>query len=193
MVAKWGRGWHAALALVLLVSVALACKNLTGGGGSAEADTLIKSAQDDLTEVNRIYDENEDKRSQIIKAIDNNQNAEAKQRLNEAIDAIDKGTARGTDAANKIQKASGLVTDATFKEYLSLKAQAFQKQVDAFKSLRQAAVILRDALDGQFTQQAKTDFTDASNKYKSLIQDANALHRKADDIARAHPDIIKPS
>jgi tetratricopeptide (TPR) repeat protein len=186
---------NAALALLLLASFAIACSQLKnlGNKGGGEVNKLVQEAKDDLDAVDKIQDENEDRVSKINQAENANDAAEVKKQLNEAIEAIDKGLERGNDAVDKIDRASKIETDPTYKEYLALKAQAFRKQVDAFKKLREAAVIERDNFGkgGDVEKKAIADFRKAYADYKKLLNEAKELHRKADEIARKNPDKIK--
>ncbi len=188
----------AALAPMLIASFALACSALKEVGTNSvdEANKLVKSAKDDLREVDRISDDSDDNVSALNRA-ENDKNAdEVKRVLGELINSIDKGIERGESAADKIEKASKLSgLNDKYKEYLSLKAQAFRKQIDAFKSLREAAVIERDNFGrgGEEEDKAKKDFHEKYDNYKKLIAEAKKIHRQADDIARENPDMIKTS
>src|SRR5918912_4376606 len=94
-----------ALALVLLASIAIACsalKNLTGGGDRQEANKLVTQAEQELTEVDRIADENDNKVNDIARAEDDNKPDEVKRLLEDSIKAIDEGIQHGENAAQKI-------------------------------------------------------------------------------------------
>lgn len=188
---------NAALALLLLASFALACSQIKElgkkGAGGGDVNKLVQEAKDDLDKVEKIQDDNEDRVSKINQAENANDAAEVKKQLNEAIEAIDKGLESGNSAVDKIDRASQIETDPTYKEYLSFKAQAFRKQVEAFKKLREAAVIERDNFGkgGDAEKKAIADFRKAYADYKKLLNEAKDLHRKADEIARKNPDKIK--
>ena len=188
----------AALAILLLASFVLACstfKKMSGGGGISEANKLVQEAKEHLREVDRISDESDENVTALNRAENDNNAAEVKRVLGELIESIDKGLEHGQSAADKIDKASKQDVNAKYKEYLSLKAQAFRKQVEAFKSLREAAVIERDnfGVGGQKEEDAKKEFREKYDNYKKLIAEAKKLHRQADDIARENPDLIKSS
>lgn len=188
----------AGLSLLLLAALLLACsslKNMGGGNQMAEANKLVESAKEDLDAVDRISDENEEKTSELTRAENAGNADEVKKILDDLITAIDDGLKHGESAAEKTEQASKLKIDDKYKEYLSYKAQAFRKQIDAFKSLREAAVIERDnyGKGGKEVETAKADFRKKLDNYKKLLADAKNLHRKADDIARENPDKIKSS
>ncbi len=184
-----------ALALVLLASVAIACsalKNLTGGGDRQEANKLVTQAQEELKEVDRIDSENDSKVSDLNRAEDANNAAEVRRILEEAMKALDEGLQHGENAAQKIEQASKLNIDPVYKEYLQLKAQAFRKQIDAYKRLRDAAQIEHDNFGkgGAAEQQAKADFRKAWSDYRRMLSEARDLHSKADALARQNPQKI---
>ena len=192
-----GRG-SAALALVLLASLALACgalKNL-GGNSLAEANKLVQDANNELKAIDRIIEDNDEKESALSKAEKSGDAAEVRRVLDDIIKAIDDGLKHGEVAADKLDKASKMNVDDKYKEYLSLKSQSLRKQVEAFKELKDAAKIERDNYDNPdkaAEQKAKDDFRKKNANYKKLLGDAKDLSRKADDIARQNPDKIKPS
>ncbi|HMF58072.1 MAG TPA: hypothetical protein VK619_17140 [Pyrinomonadaceae bacterium] len=185
---------NAALALVLLASLTLACsalKSLTNNS-RAEANKLVAQAEQDLAEVDRIADENDNKLSDISKAEDENKPDEVRRLLEESIKAIDDGIQHGENAAQKIEQASKLDLDPVYKQYLQLKAQAFRKQIEAFKRRRDAAQIMHDnyGKGGAAEDQAKTDFRKANDDFRKLLNEARDLHRQADALARQNPQKI---
>jgi hypothetical protein len=185
---------NTALALIMLVAVSLACASLKNLGKNPldEANKLVDSAKNDLEEINKISDEADEKQNDLNKADRDRNVDEVKRILGELIEDIDKGTKLGESAADKIERASKMDVDSTYKEYLSLKAQAFRKEIDAFKALKEAANIARDSYTAQgLPADKRTEYTNKVNEYKKLKADAKDLHKKASDIARANPDKIK--
>lgn len=193
MLDKRGRA-SAALAMLLLAAFVLGCSALKKMGNNPlnEANKLVASAKDDLREVYRIDDASDDKVRELDKAEKANDAAGVKSALNDLIADIDKGLERGQSAADKIDQASKLDVEPVYKEYLSLKAQAFRKQIDAYKALREAAVIERDNFGkgGEEEKKAAQDFRTKYDSYKKLFAEAKDIHRKADDLARKNPDKI---
>jgi hypothetical protein len=181
------------LALTLLVFVALACSGM--GNETDEANKLVKSAQEDLAEVNKIADDNDDKSSEISRAENADNADEVKRLLKKAIEAIDKGTGFGKSAIEKLDKASKLKLDPAYKEYLELKTKAFQRQLEAFTALREAAVVERDnyGVGGSDEADAKKEYRRKKDEYEKLLAESKDLHKKADEIARKNPDKIKTS
>jgi hypothetical protein len=194
---KNGRG-GAVLALVLLASLALACgalKNL-GSNSQADANKLVQDANNELKEVDRIADDNEEKMDALDKADKDAKSAEVKSLLDDLMKAIDDGLKHGETAAGKLEEASKMKVDDKYKEYLSLKSQSLRKQIEAFKERKEAAKIMRDNYDNTdktAMQKAKDDFKKKNSNFKKLLGEAKDLSRKADDIARQNPNIGKTS
>jgi len=186
----------AGIAAVLLGVLVLGCSQLKnlGGGGLAEANKLIDSANQDLAEVEKIADQNRDKESEISKKLNSNDIDAAKESINESIKAIDTGLEKGKSAADKFDRASKLDLDPKVKEYLSLKAQSVNKSVEAFQELRKGLVAVRDNVgskDKAAITKAQKDVQESSDNYDRLEQEAQKYEREADDIARENPSKIK--
>jgi len=187
---------NAVLASAMLVFFVLGCSQLKnlGGGGLADANKLIDSANKDLAEVEKIADENRDKESEISKKLNSNDIDAAKASINESIKAIDTGLEHGKSAADKFEKASKLNLDPKVKEYLALKAKSVEKSVEAFEELRKGLVAVRDNVgskDKAAVAKAQKDVQTSSENYDRLEKEAQTFERQADDIARENPDKIK--
>lgn len=187
---------NSALALLLLAWFVLGCsqfKNLSTDQ-TTEANKLIQSANQDLKDAQKIADDNiQDKTRQFTKAASNNDSEQAKQVLDDSVKTIDDGLAKGESAANKYDQASKLKLDEPQKEYLSLQSQAVRKRVDAFKEFRKAVVVLRDNKGAPTTQKSRDDYLQALANFQKLNSEADDIERRADNVARQHPDKIKPS
>jgi cell division protein FtsB len=187
---------NAVLASAMLVFFVLGCSQLKnlGGGGLADANKLIESANKDLAEVEKIADENRDKESEISKKLNSNDIDAAKASINESIKAIDTGLEHGKSAADKFEKASKLNLDPKVKEYLALKAKSVEKSVEAFEELRKGLVAVRDNIgskDKAAVAKAQKDVQSSTENYDKLEKEATTYGRQADDIARENPDKIK--
>ena len=185
---------NAALALLLLAAVAIACSSLKnlGKDPTAEANKLVNQAKDDLEEIDKIDDEASKKQSDLNKAMNDKNVDEVKRILGDLVKDIDSGLEKGKDAADKVEQASKLDVDANYKEYLSVKAQAFRKEIEAWQAMREAAVIARDNYTATgLPTDKRTEYINKVNDFKRLRQEAKDLHKKAADIARANPNIGK--
>lgn len=193
MIDKRGRV-NAAIALTLLAAVTLACASLKNLGKSPteEASRLVSQAKDELDEIDRIEEDAAQKRSDLNKAMNDKNVDESKRIIGELVKDIDKGLEKGKTAADKVEQASKLDVDGPCKEYLSLKSQAFRKEVEAWQSMRDAAIIARDNYTASgLPNDKRTEYMNKVNDFTKLRQDARDLHRKAADVARANPNLCK--
>jgi hypothetical protein len=191
------RGRLKIVLLLLIFVTALAgvssCK--LGGSGLDEANKLNQSAGQDINEIDKIIQENKSKEVEITRTLNAGQYDAAKKVMDDTIAAIDRGLERGKSAAEKLDKASKLNIDQAIKDYLSYRAQAVSKAVEAFQELRKGIVTFRDATgstDKALIAKAKNDIQQASQTFDALISEAQRLEGKADEIARRNPDKIKP-
>lgn len=189
----------AALSVLLLASMVIACsalKRMSGNSGIDEANKLVQSANEDLKEITKIAQSNKDKESRINKQLNASDFNGAKQTMDDTIKAIDDGLERGRSAADKFEKASKLEVDQVYKDYLTLKSQSVRKTAEAFEELKKAITILRDNVGGTDKpklKRAQQDAIKAGENFDRLIAEAVKLDREADDIARKNPDKIKPA
>jgi hypothetical protein len=193
MIDKRGR-INVALALLLLAAVSIACASLKnlGKNPTDEANKLVNEAKDDLEEIDKIDDEASKKQSDLNKAMNDKNVDETKRILGDLVKDIDRGLDKGKDAADKVEQASKLDVDSTYKEYLSIKAQAFRKEIEAWTAMREAAIIARDNYTASgLPTDKRTEYINKVDQFKKLRQEAKDLHKKASDIARANPNIGK--
>lgn len=182
----------ACVALLLLAIFALACGLLKND--LDQANKLVGEANDELKAVQRIEKESEDKIREFKKALDDRQVDKVKSSLDALIKMIDEGLDHGRKAADKVREASNLNIGDKFKEYLKLKAESFEKKVEAFEARKKSAQIFRDAYgssDEAKIDKAKDDFSKQTDAYKQLMDEADELSEKADKIQRENPDKIK--
>jgi len=191
----------AALTVFLLLLVSLtaqscqALKRLGGGGALDEANQLNQSAGQDIREIERIIQENKNKESEVSRALNSGQTDTAKRMMDDSIKAIDRGLERAESAAAKFDKAAGLDVDPTIKEYLSLRARSVNRAIEAFRELRRGIITFRDAAgstERAAADKARNEIQQSSQKFDRLISETERLELQADEIARRHPDKIKP-
>jgi hypothetical protein len=180
--------------LLLVLLTAVSCR-LGGGGNIDEANQLNRSAGEDISEIEKIVQENKDKESAVSRALNSGDVDAAKRLMDDSIKAIDRGLEKGESAAAKLDKAAGLDVDPIIKEYLSLRAQSVKRASEAFKELRRGINTFRDATgntDKAAAEKARKEIQRASESFDQLINEAEKLELQADQIARRNPDKIKP-
>lgn len=182
--------------------IAISCTLLAScsGGGilgpadeTAEAAKLVQEANQDLTKIKKLYNENEGddetegKRQQLKKALEANDEAQVKKISDEVVYIINDGMDFAKAAIEKVQQAQDMNVNDDYKEYLRLKELALSKQVEAFEQYRQAARALRDNYDPkneQLRAKVKIEFDQRSDKYRELMEKARDYSSEANELAK---------
>lgn len=177
--------------MALLVFSIVGCKSSSGLIGpadeTAEAAALIVEANNDLRVIKVVYKKNDGKREQLIEAMRSDNVAEVKKLSGEVVDAINEGTTAGKSALDKIDQARDLKVNEDYAEYLRLKWEALNKQLEAFEEYRQAARKLRDNFDPKDMQARATviaDFELRSTNFQKLMEKARDFSSEANELAK---------
>ena len=180
------------LTFLLILAVATASCGLFGDDTDA-AKALVESANKDLREIKKLYEESEGdvdkpgKRDQLKQALEQNDAAAVRKIADEVNFLIVDGMNYAKTAIEKIQQAQELDIHEKYREYLSLKESALKKQVDAFEQYRQASRSLRDNYDPQndaVRAKVKIEFDERTDKYRKLMEDARDLSSLANEVAK---------
>lgn len=173
-----------------------ACKSTSRSGGidilgpadeTSAAGQIVFEANADLKEIKKLYDENEDKRNELKKALEANDAESVRKISDDVVYVINDGFDHGNAAVDKIGRAQEMNVNPDYKEYLRLKEEALRKQMAAFEEYRQAARSLRDNYDPKDAQRrdkVKNEFKDRSENYAKLMEIARQLSNEANDIAK---------
>jgi len=159
-----------------------------------KANKLVAESNEELKSVTRIFEESEKKVADLRQAIKEENVEQVKVLLTDLIGLIDKGLSHGRIAASKSEEASKLNLGKEFKQYLDFKSQSYRKQIEAFEERKRSAEVFRNAYgsqDKELMNKAKKDFSDSTDKYKKLLEEAKDLSEQANRIAREHPNKIK--
>lgn len=185
------------LAAALVAACLLAsCKSSADSPGTgifgpadqtAQAAELVAQANQDLTKIKILYDQNEGKRLEIKKAMEANDTEAAKRIAKEVTQLINDGATSANDAIDKIQKAQEMEINDDYREYLRLKEQSLKLESDAFDNYRQAAKILNENFDPKDTakrDKVKADFKELSDKYLDTMERARDYSHRANELAK---------
>ncbi len=179
-----------AIAFLLLAS----CRSSGSSGGldilgpadeTAEAGKIVAEANVELKKIKVLYEENENKRQDLKKALESNNTTEVKKISDTVVQIINEGFDYGKSAVEKIQKAQEMNINDDYAEYLRLKEEALKKQMEAFEQYRQAARTLRDNYDPKNTQQrekVKADFETRSENYQKIMEKARDHSNQANEL-----------
>lgn len=152
-----------------------------------DAAKLVQEANEDLKQIKRMYKENEGKIEQIKQAMKDNRTDEVKKIADDLVYIINDGMALGESALKKINRASEMNINKTYKDYLQLKRESLQKQLEAFEYRRQAAVLLRDSFgtkDKFEIEKAKSDFRQKEENFRREMEIARQLSAEANQLAK---------
>lgn len=180
------------LAAVLLSAAwVTACKSsadlLGPSDETAEAAAIIVEANKDLRSIKVVYKKNEGKREELKQAMKADDAPAVRKISGEVVDAINDGAAAGKAALDKIDQARDLNINEDYAEYLRLKWEALNKQLEAFEEYRQAARKLRDNYDPKNAQARDTviaDFEARSENFQKLMEKARDFSSEANERAK---------
>lgn len=191
--------------LLVLTIFALGCAGSDSNSGgilgslgitdeTEKAAELVNKANDDLREIRKIQKSNEGKLDDLKEAMSARDTAAAQKILDELIVAVGDGIALGETANAKIGEATEKKTNDKFNEYLRLKEEALQKQIEAFKFRLQVAKDLRakfGATSAEESEKAKANFVRQEESFDKLWDAANDLNDRANHLARENPGKIR--
>ena len=157
------------------------------------AGELVKEANKDLTEIKKLYRENEgdaDKlglRAQIGQALQERDAEKVKKLTDNTVYLIADGMDHAKNAIAKIQEAQDMNINSDYRDYLNFKQLALEKQIEAFEQYRQAARALRDNYDPnneELRKKVAIEFDQRTEKYQELMEKARDYSSNANEIAK---------
>lgn len=186
------------LILLTLICLAVSCKTPeTDSDNSSilnfssddteKAVVLVQEANDELRRIKILYNENESELKNLREATKNQDAARIKQIANDLVYVINDGFIFADSAKSKIDEAQGLNINSQFKDYLGLKEDSLDLQIEAFKSLHEAARLLRDGAGSQNKQEielAKLAFKEKDDNFKKKMEEAKQKSIQADELAK---------
>ncbi len=185
-----------ALAYLLLCVLFSSCGKGNNSEGSdtlffsddtTAAAQLVAEANEDLNKIKIKYNENNAKRKELIEAMKSNNTEKVRSISDDLVYLIKDGMDLGASAIEKISKARDKNTNADFKEYLRLKEESLQKQMEAFENYRQAARLLRDGYDPKNEKQREAVKIEFATKYENIqkiMEVAQQYSKQANDLAK---------
>ncbi len=154
---------------------------------TTKAAELVDDANEDLNKIKIMYRRNESQLEELKTAMSNKDISKVKTIAEDLGYIINDGTRLGESAMEKIEAAEAMNVNADFKEYLSLKAQSLQKQLDAFEHRRKAALLLRDSFgtnDPAAIEKSKNGFKEQEEIAQKNLAEAQEISKKANDLAK---------
>ncbi len=151
------------------------------------AAQLVADANEDLNKIKILYNENEAKREELTNALKNNEIEKVRSTSNDLIDLINGGMVLGKSAVEKIDKAREMDINSDFKEYLRLKSESLQREMNAFEKYREAAGYLRDKYDPKDEKQraaVSAKFEEVKTSFQKIMESAQQYSKEANDLAK---------
>lgn len=152
-----------------------------------KAVALIQEANDELRRIKILYNENESDLKNLREATKNQDVAKIKQISNDLVYVINDGFIFADSAKSKIDEAQQLKINPQFKDYLGLKEDSLDLQIEAFKSLHEAARLMRDGAGSQNKEEierAKIAFKEKDDTFKKKMEEAKQKSVQADELAK---------
>ena len=178
---------------LLCIAFLISCKSSGGidilgpSDETAEAAKIVIEANKDLKAIKVLYGKNENKREELKNAMSTDDTAAVRKLSDEVVYIINDGAALGKSSLDKIDQARELNINADYAEYLRLKWEALNKQLEAFEEYRQAARKLRDNYDPKNTQVRETvaaEFKARSENYQKLMEKSRDYSSQANELAK---------
>ena len=189
-----------AVFLVLISAFALnvfSCKKSADEGDDAgifdftndndKAVQLVSEANDELKRIKILYNDNEKKLDELKDALGKNDIPKVKETANNLVYVINDGFVFADSAKSKLEAAQELNINPTFKEYLSLKEESIDKQIEAFKFRHEAARLLRESFgtqDKMQIKQVRQIFKEKEQSFQKAMDEARAISQQADTLAK---------
>lgn len=178
---------------IIGVGVLTSCSR-SGTGGilgpideTAAAGDIVADANQDLTKIKVMYEQNENKREELKAAMEANDTEKTKKIADDVVFLIADGVAFAESAVEKLQKAQTMQINDDYREYLQLKEQSLKMEIEAFDNYRQAAKLLRENYDPKNTVQrekVKVEFKTRSDNYQRKMEEAREYSKRANAVAK---------
>ena len=184
--------------LILLSAFAFSCQSDTAGtdanssffdfsSDTEKAVELVQAANDELRRIKILYNENQDTLKDLKEASQKGESEKVKIISKTLVDTINTGFVFADSAKSKIREAQELNIHQDYKDYLGMKEQSLDKQVEAFQFLYDAAKLLSDTAGSQDKEQAEKArfvFKEKEENFQLKMEEAKKISAQADDLAK---------
>lgn len=150
-----------------------------------KAVKLIMNANDELKRIKILYTENREKLEELKAATKNQDLPKVKEVSNDLVYTINDGFIFADSARSKIEEAQNLNINQEFKDYLALKEESLDKQVEAFKFLHEAARVMRDSFgsgDKEKIEAARQNFLEKEKSFQAKMEEARKVSEQGDAL-----------
>lgn len=184
--------------LILLALFSFSCDSNRDGDAdnssffdfSSDTDKAVQLVSEANTELKRIkilYNDNQNALQELKEASKNRDIEKVKTISNMLVYVINDGFILAHSAKSKVERAQELNIHQDYKDYLSLKEESLEKQMEAFQFLHDAARILRDSAGSQDKdqiEQSRLVFKEKEENFEKTMEEAKKISKQADDLAK---------
>lgn len=152
-----------------------------------KAVKLIEEANNELRRIKNLYNQNQTSLKELKEANQNRASEKVKFISRNLVDVINDGFVIADSAKSKVIEAQKFNIHQDYKDYLSLKEQSLEKQIEAFQFLYDAAKLLSDTAgseDKQQIEKARFVFKEKEENFQSRMEEAKKISLEADDLAK---------
>ncbi|MDQ3821290.1 MAG: hypothetical protein M3362_26920 [Acidobacteriota bacterium] len=178
--------FYAHLVILTLSALALSC------GAMSKANRLVTEGNSAVKEGEKYYEQADAKAGELYDALDGfpGNRDQLKDKAQEILDLLDKGSAKLREGAAKFEEGSKTDIDAQLKEYLSLKAQEFNKRADRLEVEKEIPkAVMDNSVEDKEALRAK--FIAKQERVTQLKKEWSELEERANKIYEANKDKIK--
>lgn len=146
---------------------------------------LITDANGELKRIKILYTENREKLNELKEATKAQDLPKVKEVSNDLVYTINDGFIFADSARSKIEEAQSLNVNQEFKDYLALKEESLDKQVEAFKFLHEAARVMRDSFgsgDKEKIEAARQNFLEKEKSFQAKMEEARKVSDQGDEL-----------
>ncbi len=152
-----------------------------------KAVKLVEEANNELRRIKILYNENQTSLKELKEANQNRDSEKVKFISRNLVDVINDGFVIADSAKSKVSEAQKFNIHQDYKDYLSLKEQSLERQIEAFQFLYDAARLLSDTAgseDKQQIEKARFVFKEKEENFQGRMEDAKKISLQADDVAK---------
>lgn len=152
-----------------------------------KAVRLVGEANNELKRIKILYNENQNTLQELKDAQKERDVERVRTIANTLVYVINDGFVFADSARSKIELAQELNIHQDYKDYLSLKEESLEKQIEAFQYLHDAARTLRDSAGSADKEQidaARTVFKEKEENFQAKMAEAKKISAQADELAK---------
>jgi hypothetical protein len=152
-----------------------------------KAVALVREVNAEMLRIKILYNENQNALKELKEASQNRNSERVKTISKSLVDVINDGFVIADSAKSKLEDAQKLDIHPDYKEYLRLKEESLEKQIEAFQYLYDAARLLSDTAGSENkeqTEKARFVFKEKEENFQRTMEEAKKISLQADDLAK---------